>query len=326
MYGNRWRNEWTELAVISLVAFVLYQMNMLVLFCIPLQVLYIRRGERELLYAGALVLVAIGIAGLVRTAPVEDMALRRGLLLIEVMLPAFFLGGLIAVNVRWRAPVRTLSRVLAVAAGAGIVSIPLILRLGRSQNFSELIRAQVDTLVGVFQSGAGSAGDLLPETDQLVELIIGLLLRNYVFAYYLTLVGSVWVGRSIAHRLQRGKMPTLRQLHVPDQMIWVLLVPWALVLLDLKVDIGALRYAAWNIGLMMLFTYGMQGVGILQTLLDRRNVSRGLRVLLTAGMLLVVLWPGVNMIVLIGLPCLGVSELWIHFRKEQKEREDYEDR
>jgi hypothetical protein len=326
MYSNRWRNEWSELAIISVVSFVLYQMNMLVLFCIPLQVLYIRRGERSLLYAGTLVLAAIGIAGLVRTAPVEDMAFRRGLLLIEVMLPAFFLAGLMAVDFRWRAPVRTLNRVLAVAIVAGIVSIPLILRLGRSENFSELIRAQVDAIVGIFQTGAGSAGDLLPDTERLVELILGLLLRNYVFAYYLTLVGSIWVGRAIAGRMHGNRVSGLRDLHLPDWMIWAFLVPWALVLLDLKVDIGSVRYAAWNIGLMMLFTYGMQGVGILQTVLDRRRVPRGLRVLLTCGLMLMVLWPGVNLIVLIGLPCLGVSELWIHFRKEQKEREDYEDR
>jgi hypothetical protein len=116
-----------------------------------------------------------------------------------------------------------------------------------------------------------------------------------------------------------------RGFRVPDWLVWPLLVPWAVVLLDLKISLGPLRYVAWNLGLIMLFTYGMQAVGIIQTLLDRRNVSRGFRALIAGGLALMVLWPGVNFVVLIGLPCLGVSELWIHYRKEQKEKEDNED-
>ena len=83
--------------------------------------------------------------------------------------------------------------------------------------------------------------------------------------------------------------------------------------------IGAVRYAAWNIGLIGLFVFGMQGIGIIQTILDRRAVSRQIRVVISAGMVFMVFWPGVNLVVLIGLPVLGVSELWIHYRKERKE-------
>jgi hypothetical protein len=108
-------------------------------------------------------------------------------------------------------------------------------------------------------------------------------------------------------------------------MIWPLLVPWALILAGLRFDIGPLRYAAWNLGLIMLFTYGMQGVGIIQTLLERRNASRGVRVLITALLVFMLFWNRTALIVLVGLPCLGVSELWIHYRKAEKENENREE-
>ena len=101
-------------------------------------------------------------------------------------------------------------------------------------------------------------------------------------------------------------------------MIWPLLIPWALILLDLRIDLGILRYIAWNAGLIMLFSFGMQGVGILQTILDGKEVSRGIRTAITVLMILVLFLPGVNFIVLIGLPGLGISELWIHYRRVEK--------
>lgn len=324
MISNRWRGEWTELAVISVVSFFLYQMNMLILFCVPLQVLYYRRGERTLLYAAAAVLAAIGIAGLIRTAPVEDAVFRRGLLFIEIILPAFFLAGLIAADYRWKIPIRTLNKVFLVTAGAGLASVPLILALGRSENFNGLLRAQIENILRVFETGQAEGAGMIPDAERLTELIVGLLLRNYVFAYFLTVAGGIWVGRSIARRMAGQRTGTFRGFYVPERMIWPLLAPWALVLLDLRVDIGALRYVAWNAALIMTFTYGMQGVGILQTILDRRNVSRGFRIILGVALVLLALWPGVNLLVLIGLPGLGVSELWIHYRRDQKEKDEDE--
>ena len=41
--------------------------------------------------------------------------------------------------------------------------------------------------------------------------------------------------------------------------------------------------------------------------------------MLGAGLVALAMWPGVNLVILIGLPVLGVSELWIHYRKEQEE-------
>ena len=321
MNYSRWKSEWGELAIISIVSFFLYQMNLLILFCIPLQLLFARKGERQLRYASIIVMVALGIASLIRTAPVEDSGFRRGLLTVEILLPAFILGGLVATNMTWKIPLRTMYKLFAVTAAAGLLSIPFLMIIGRSDGFSELIREQIDGILRVFQSGGEAEGaeGALPETAQLIDLILGILLRNYVFMYFLMLGGSIWIGRSFAARMSGGVRTGFRNLRVSDRMVWALLVPWAFVLLDLKVSIGAAGYAAWNVGMVLLLLYGLQGVGILQTLLDRKRVSRGIRLMLVLVLGLMLFWPGVNLLVIIGLPGLGVSELWIHYRKEIKE-------
>jgi hypothetical protein len=319
----RWRSEWGELLVASLISFILYQMNMIVLFCIPLQILFIRKGERNLLYGCAAVMAALVVSALIRTTAVDDSVLRRGILLSEIALPVAFLAGLIGVNYRWNGRLRTLYKVLGVALAAGVVSIPVIYLLNRNDGFTNFLKNQVGSVVGLLQSGTEEGSDAVGlfqiDVDLLTEAILGIALRNYLFAYFLTIAGSVWLGRSIAARLARTRGEGLRTLHIPDRLIWPLLVSWALVLADVLVGIGAVTYAAWNIGLIGLFVFGMQGIGIIQTILDRRLVSRQMRIVITAVMVLLVFWPGVNLVVLIGLPILGVSELWIHYRKERKE-------
>jgi hypothetical protein len=322
MYLPRWKSEWGELVIVSIASFILYQMNMLMLFCIPLQVLFIRKGDRQLLYSSAIVLAAIGVAGIFRTAPIESDSFRRGLMATELMLPAFFLTGLAAVNLNWKVPVRTFYKIIVVVVGAGLLSIPLIYLLGKSENFNELVTSQINSVMRLFQENPEALAETaagLPDTEVLSELIIGILLRNFVFIYFLILSGTIWFGRSITARIKRIRSNRLLEFSLPEWMVWPLLVPWALILLDLRVDIGVLKYIAWNAGLIMLFSFGMQGIGIIQSFFNRRAVSRGIRIALVAAMIMMLFWPGANLLIIIGLPGLGVSELWIHYREEKKE-------
>jgi len=303
----------------ALLSFILYQLNMVFFFCVPLQILLIRKDEKNFLYGCASVFATIVITAMIRIAPAESAVLKRGILAMEIALPAFFIAGLIAVNLPWKVRLRTLYRVLAVTLGAGMVSIPLVYLLGRNEGFSPFLRAQIQSVAGLLQPGAEESGALAFDIDALTAYVVRMLLRNYLFVYFIIIAGSVWAGRRIAARMAGEGAAGLRSLHVSDWLIWPLLVSWALVLVDFWVGTGAVGHAAWNIGSIMLFVYGMQGIGIMQAFLDRRNVPRHLRILLGAGMAAMIFLPGVNLVILVGLPVLGVLELWIHFRKRQEE-------
>lgn len=318
---QRWREEWGDLLIASILSFTLFQLNMLVLFCIPLQILFVRKGDRYLLYGSVSVLITIVIVSFIRTASIEDPVMKRSIQFADVLLPAIIVAGVVATDLRWKIRPRTLYKVLVVSLGAGIISIPIILLLSRSDGFHDFLTGQVESVAALFQAGRqeGEAGIATANVESLVSNIKVILLRNYLFVYFITVAGSVWAGRAIAARMARTRSEGFRNFHIPDRMIWPLLISWALVLVDNFISIGAIAYAAWNIGLILLSIYGMQGIGIIQTVLDRRNVSKYFRILITAAMVMMVFWPGVNLVILIGLPILGVSELWVHFRKVHKE-------
>ena len=320
-----WKREWTELAIVSVISFFLYQMNMLIVFCIPLQVLYVRRGERELSYGAILVLVALGVLAIFRTSSIEETALRNGILAMETILPSFFIVGVIAVNLRWKTVSRMLFKIMALTGGVGVLSAPLIYLMGKSEYFSLLIESQVELIGQIFagrsaqiDGGTTVVESLFSDTEGLISLVKGILLRNYLFMYFIIVSGSVWIGNNIAGRTQNRSPRRLATFSVPDWAVWPLLISWAGVLLDMVLDIGILRYIVWNAGMIMLLIYGIQGVGILQIILDNRRIPRRARILIVASIVLLLFWPGVNLFVLIGLPGLGVSKLWIHYKKSDK--------
>ena len=224
----RWRSEWGELLVASLISFVLYQINMIVLFCVPLQILFVRKGERNLLYGCAAVMAALVVSALIQTTAADNSVFKRGILLTEIALPAVFLAGLVGVDYRWSRRFRTLYKVLGVTLAAGAVSIPVIYLLSRNDVFSTFVKNQVGSVVRLLQQGAEEGSDTTLmfqiDVDTLTKVVLGIVFRNYLFAYFLTVAGSVWVGRSIAGRLARKRGAGLRGLYIPDRLIWPLLV------------------------------------------------------------------------------------------------------
>lgn len=321
-----WNREWTEIIIITAVSVLLYQLNMLILFLIPLEILFVRKGNRPLLYAGIGVLAVIGIISLIRVSALQDGNIKSTLIAIEILLPLVFIGGLLALELPWKQNLRKIHKLMITTVSFGAVSIPVFLLLSRSGELSQLLEEQINTISGIFQTS-----EQLPETnnaiisilqnpEEVTELIKDILLKNFVFIYYIILSGCVWIGGSAGMRTIGVRPRKLTEYVLPEWFIWPLLISWAIVLLDVLLGIGALSYVGWNAGLVMLFTFGMQGIGIMQSILNRRGVPRGLRIVLAAAIVLFLLWPGVNMVIIVGLPCLGVSEVWIKYRKPQKEQ------
>lgn len=327
-----WRREWTEIALVSVVSILLYEMNMLILFLLPLQVLFVRRGAEELFYSGLFVITAVTVIGLLQLRQIEDAGLRRALMWLEFLLPLGFAGGLVGVNIPWSLEVgrysvgtRKLERLLTVTAAVGLASIPVLVWLSRSEELSAVLRTQVEMVRRYLEMTAGTGGEAVgptagssTDTESLVAFIRGLLLRNYLFAYYLVVCASWWLGTNIGNRTRGASPRQLVDFRLPDWLAWPLIVSWAVVLLGIVTDTGALDFAAWNVGLVLLFTYAMQGIGILHALLERRGSGPGVKSLLGVALVVLLFWPGVNLIIIVGLPGLGVSEIWIKFRESRR--------
>ena len=72
---------------------------------------------------------------------------------------------------------------------------------------------------------------------------------------------------------------------------------------------------AWNVALLGTVLYGLQGVDILKFILRRMERFRSMVIF---AIILCLFMPGLNIIILIGVPLLGVSGLWIQYDRGER--------
>ncbi len=239
-------------------------------------------------------------------------------------------------------PRRTLWKLLAATVFVGIISLVVILFMMRDERVTEAFRAQIEQVMTMFQPEAVGSESLSAEgelqgidIDSVVIFVRKTLLRNYLAGYFMVL-SAVWLlGRKLGERYSmiqsseyeglsaldtastypphRGRF-VVERFSLPDSMIWPLLLSWAGVLADVTVGLGFIGYVVWNIGLITLFLFGIQGFGILRWFLVKRRVTKGVRRLIYLSMVMLFFIPGANFLLVLGVPGLGISEVWIKYR------------
>jgi len=104
---------------------------------------------------------------------------------------------------------------------------------------------------------------------------------------------------------------------LPVAMIWVVIAAWGGVLLSMLVDVGWLSFVIWNLALLSLAIYSIQGLAVIWHLLDRKKVARNQRLVLAVVLIL-----GLNVVLLLGLSCLGISEVWVNYHRFERNGEE----
>ena len=106
---------------------------------------------------------------------------------------------------------------------------------------------------------------------------------------------------------------------MPDFMVWPLIVSLLVVLVDRKISAGFIGFTGWNILLIMATLYGFKGLGIIQNFMKILKFPPPMRMMIIFTLSLLLVQPGINYFILIGVPLLGVSEIWIKYEKNMKE-------
>jgi len=318
--------EWTEVALFTGAAFLLYQISVLFfLVAVPLIVLGLKRGHEALLYGGSVLLAAILVQVFIRTRGLEDEVLRRFFFMMEAAYP---LSLILGVALLFWGRGRILYRLLSATVVVLLVSLPIAGIYSGNQEVMEFLQNQFElvlkTLQGGLNAGAGNNGVQLltaMNADSLYEMISKVFVRHYIFSYFLMLTGC-WVLSYGIFRRSKGKVPyNLEYFTVPEVFLWPIISVWSGVLLDVLVGIPYIGFLFWNYGMILLSIYAMQGIGILKSLFRQHGVSRLLQVLVTFSAVIVMLTPGLNLVLIVGVPLLGLSEYWIHYRADHSVKE-----
>ena len=301
-------------AVITLVLYMIDPLSML--FTVPLHYLGLgNRSRPTLVLAASASVVAVAVRELIRF---------RGVPLQDVTLVFFFIGVGIPLMLLVSAALfylvyqkRMLYRLMVILASAGLVWIILAARFRSDAALAQRTVETMASVLGAFFPEEGSAAATAMTSRQVAELSLVFFERGFLAYYMLQFSAGFGIAWEL-HKRKRGiRRSLLAGFRVPEWFVYVFLGSWAVNLLDIIVGLGFLGIIGWNVGLASAMIYMLQGMAVLRHWLSRKRgipVS-GLRV---AGLLaLVMLVPGFNMIALTALAIVGVTEIWITYRKEE---------
>ncbi len=331
MWQRSSRGPYVEILLFTLSSLLLYHTGVgFLLFLVPLQILASRRGIRALgLAAGAFfaVFLAIRFWPTVFAAghPLPDLLAAS-----EIGVAAVCWIGLLVVNLPLARRPRTVVMLMAATGVAGAVLVPLGLAVSRMAAFQQSMDALFGevsrTLSAVFAPGTDGAGAFFSQMVQparLRAMTEATLLRSFLADYLVLITFSWWAGQAGGRRRVAFGEPAegfrLSRFRLESWWLWPLILSGAVVLGDLFLGISdrglsVLAYAGWNVGLALLFLFGLQGMAIVMFLFEKYRLPRILWFLLVVGIVVLAASPGAGVFIVLIIPVLGIAENWIRFR------------
>ena len=312
-------------------------------------------GEAVLLLLLSLVMSQIGVASLIAVAPLLFFSIRHGRKSASLLIAIFFLilllldilrGGIIGSGKLGCAILMIDMYVPLSLSAAGIVWLgtkgkgvmkrlfltllpALVLAFGYVV-FFYTDRALLDTLIGsfedVFAALFGPVFEiLLPGVDiSLVVYIAMLMILSLMLPVLLcSICASCFIFETALHSRESEWEEKVMRLEYSPDAVWGFIISWALVLVlrfvsaPLLLEIAVLNAAGvWTV------IYAIEGFSVLYARIRRRSAMRSMTLLILV-LLFGTIIPGINFIVLIGLPLVGVLESFFDLKKLGGK--DYED-
>lgn len=120
---------------------------------------------------------------------------------------------------------------------------------------------------------------------------------------------------SMLHSRESDWEERVARLELDGRAIWIFLALWLLVLLSRFISIPTIAgIALFNVTLSFTVVYAIQGFSVLYYNLCKRRRFKSYTLFLIL-LAIALLAPGVNIIVVLGLPLVGVLETFFELRK-----------
>ena len=305
-------------------------------------------GEAVLLLLLSAVMSRIGVASLIAVAPLLLFAIRHGRKAASFLIVLGFVIALVADGVsgglftagKLGAAVLLIDMYIPLSlSAAGMVClgtigkrvlprlfltlVPALLLAAAMAVFFYTDRALLDTVVKAFEDAfAALAGPLLemllPGVDIGVIAYAALLtVLSLVFPVLLIgICASCFIYETALHSRESGFEEKVMRMEYSPDAVWGFIVSWALVLLFRFVSAPLLlELAVLNMAGVWTVVYGAEGFSVLFARIRRHSPSMRSMTLLIVIVLIGTLIPGINLIVLIGLPLIGVLESFFDLKK-----------
>ena len=306
--------------IASCVSIFAYQTGFFfILFLVPLQLLVFKSGLKVARIAVLGVGIALVYLGIRHTAHVET-DVRSYLLLIELVIPFLLLFGFLLENGFFGNLGGVLLNALLATLITAVVSIAVIQVLLGNEAFVAYYKAQFSEMFKILKTAieASSNIDLVPmmnmDVDTMLSHVSSVFYKGFLFAYFCILFVSYTFALSV-DRLTKHEIGMITVM-IPDYFVWVLIASLSLVLVDARFSTApVLGYVGWNIFLIVMFLYGLRGMGLIRQILEVRNVHPVMRFFITFAAVILLLHPRYGRVLLVGIPLVGVSEIWFKYKR-----------
>ena len=289
------------------------------LFLVPLQLLLFRSGLKVARIAVLGVGVALVYLGIRHTAQgASDV--RFSLLMVELVIPILLLGGFLLENGFFGNIGGVLLNALLATVITALVSIAVLHVLLGNEAFIAYYKTQFSDMFNILKTtlAASSDIDLVPmmdmDVDTMLSHVSSVFFKGFLFAYFCILFVSYTFALSV-ERLTKHEAEIITVM-IPDYFVWVLIVSLSLVLADARFQLNpVLGYVGWNVFLIVMFLYGLRGMGLIRQMLEVRKVHPVVRFFLSFAAVILLLHPRYGRVLLVGIPLVGISEIWFKYKR-----------
>jgi Predicted membrane protein (DUF2232). len=290
------------------------------LFLLPVQYVFGRYGRKagfEATGVSAVIVTAAQGWRLAAAGSSDSLSIAAA-----IVPPLVLLAALAFMNAGALRPWAPAYRLIICVAVCSAAAVPLLHFIENDVSLSAYLEKEVGSLLAPLSSNLGEgyeASATLAALDpkELVASSLQVIKDGYA-ALLIIIVGGSWrLGNRASGlgREGRAETPAIDDLHLPYPLLWAFLGSWAIVLAALALKAPAAPTAfAWNCASSLTILYAAQGFGIVTHLFKAWSMPRGLRVAIAIMALLSIVTPS-GIVVLIALPLVGVTEIWIPYRK-----------
>lgn len=290
-------------------------------FVLPMLIFFAQSGQRDqtLISLAALLFVIL----LYEIVPVKDGLSEQtgvGLILIGLFLPIVLIG----CSMIWVSLSSYRLLVRYIGSCSFIAVLMMIFGMYLKSN-PEIATAMDNATISIIDTLLNETG-LIELDNQLLGGISSVDLFNIIKEVVVVMIfpfGSILFGFSAFISISTPKYlgdnrfdKRVSSWKLPEEMVWVFLVSFLIVLLNLKIDLNStLRIVVWNLALFIGILYAIQGLAILLYILNAKGHKMGAVKLFIIAALLTILLQGLNIVIVVGLPAFGVTETWVTYRK-----------
>ncbi|MFP4431416.1 MAG: DUF2232 domain-containing protein [Spirochaetaceae bacterium] len=309
-----------EALSLGLLGGLFFQTSLFVfVFLVPVQIVRVRHGQSFGVISGAAALAAVSAFKLYQAVRLDLFETHPSLLFADVVVPVLLIGGLLLIDTDAIPLKRRLHRFFLAVGITGLLGLPFFLRPQTGDVLRNLVELQLRA------AGVLAEGDALmsAQLDVVLERVTDVVRNTFLLGYCAVLTSNWYMGTVIGMRTlgRREGFPELQRFFLPADMVWYLVGSLAVALMARLFGTETVGHVAWNVVSVIAFLYALQGVGILWYLMERSGAPPSVRLIVPPALAILLFVPGLNYIVLLGLPGLGVSETWIHYKRGLEQEE-----